>query len=133
VSGPEGERRAKLRFRRATPATSPLPSTLHLRFRSQAGVGEALLSTDEKLSFGQLAALPKLAAHPWLAPAQARLGEGAALGLFADARVLAPGLGGEAPILLSFGKKGPQVSLGLAVSPGALPALARLFAVEKSP
>jgi hypothetical protein len=133
ASAPGGERRAKLRFRRAMPSASALPSTLHLRFRAQGGVGEALLSPDENLSFSQLAVIAKLSAHPWLGPAQARLGEEAALGLFADARLLAPGLGGEAPVLVSFGKNGTRVSLALSVSAGALPAIARLFALEKSP
>ncbi|MDF3067540.1 MAG: uncharacterized protein K0R38_3141 [Polyangiaceae bacterium] len=128
-----GERRAKLRFRRAPADPSPLPSTLFLSFRADGGVGQVLLSPDEKLSLTQLDAVPKLATVTWLAKGQAQLGEEAALGLFADARLALPGGPDEAPVLLSFGKKAERISLGLSLSAAALPAVARLFALEKSP
>lgn len=133
AKAPGPERRAQLRFRRAGAAASALPGTLYLSWRAQGGVGQALLSPDEKLSLSRLDAAPKLALQTWLAQGQARLGEQTALGVYADARLVMPGGPEEAPVLLSFGKKATRISLGLSVSAAALPALARLFAVEKPP
>jgi hypothetical protein len=47
--------------------------------------------------------------------------------------LLAPGGPDEAPVLLSFGKKAERIALTLDVSASALPAVARLFALDRSP
>ena len=61
------------------------------------------------------------------------LADHTALSVFADARLLAPGGPDEAPILLSVGKRDERIAMTLEVSSAALPAFARLFALDRSP
>jgi hypothetical protein len=129
-----GERRAKLRFKPgAKAAPTPLPRSLSVSYRAHDGVGTVLVTVDDSLSLSSLEAGPRLRSVTWLGQGQAKLGENAALALFADTRLLVPGGPDEAPLLLAFGKKAEKIALSLDVSAAALPAVARLFALEKSP
>jgi len=47
--------------------------------------------------------------------------------------LVAPGGPDDAKALLSFGKKGDQIAVALDMAATALPALARLFALDRSP
>lgn len=127
-----GERRAKLRFRRAVGAKVPLPPALNVSWQALDGVGIIVVSADDLLGPSQLVALPRLDSVAWLRKAQP-LADQTALQLFADARLFAPGGPDDAPISLAFGKKAERVSMAVDISAAALPAVARLFALEKSP
>lgn len=130
----DGERRAKLRFKpSAKAASSPLPRSLNVSYRAKDGVGVVLVTVDDTLSLASLEAAPRLASVTWVGQGQVKLGENAALALFADARLVMPGGPDDAPLLLAFGKKADKIALSLDVSAAALPAVARLFALEKSP
>ena len=76
--------------------------------------------------------MPRLDSVAWLGKVQDPLADQAALQLFADARLFGAG-GDAAPILLTFGKKAERVQLTVDISAPALPAVARLFALETSP
>jgi hypothetical protein len=131
---PTGARRARIRFRRAMTAGSlPLPQSLNVSFEARDGVGSIFVSADELADTGALREQPRLGSLNWFAASEQRMSSTTALGLFADARLLAPGGPDDAPILLSFGKKAEQVALGLEVSAPALAAIARRFALDRSP
>jgi hypothetical protein len=129
-----GAGRARIRFRRATTAASlPLPPSLNVSFEARDGVGSIFVSADELVDTGVLSEQPRLGSLSWFAGSQQGMSDTTALGLFADARLLAPGGPDDAPILLSFGKKADHVALGLEVSAPALAAIARRFALDRSP
>ena len=56
-----------------------------------------------------------------------------ALEALLDVRLLAPGGPDDAKVLLSFGKRDERIAVGLDVAANALPAVTRLFALERSP
>jgi hypothetical protein len=130
----DGVRHAKIRFRpTGTPAKGQLLKSLSVSFGALDGVGEIVVSTGQSADLVTLHAAPRLGSLGWFTRSPPALADNTALGLFADARLLAPGGPDEAPILLSFGKKDEQTALTLEVSPPALAALARRFAVNRSP
>jgi hypothetical protein len=129
-----GVGRALLRF--GTPGQGsglPLPKSLSLSWEARDGVGYIVVSPDETLGLAPFADKSRLASSEWLSRSQPGLAELRALALFADARLVAPGGPDDAKVLLSFGKKGDQIAVALDVAATALPALARLFALDRSP
>jgi hypothetical protein len=93
-----------------------------------------VVSPDETLGLAPFADKSRLASSEWLTHSQPGLAELRALALFADTRLVAPGGPDDAKVaLLSFGKKGDQIAIALDVAATALPALARLFALDRSP
>lgn len=130
-----GARHARLQFRPgAQGATLPLPKSLNVSWKAEAGVGYIVVSPDELLGLSPfLGDRARLAASPWVARSQPGMSGKTALGVIADTRLLAPGGPDEAKLLLSFGKQDAQIVVALDVATGALPALARLFALDRSP
>lgn len=128
----DGVSRARLRFQRAATARS-LPAGLVVLWQVKDGVGQVLISADEATGFSALAALPRLDQAPWFAKGLLGPTDRTAAALLADARLLAPGGADDAPLLAVFGKKGEQIAITLDVSTVALPALARVFALNRSP
>jgi hypothetical protein len=132
--GPQGSRRATLRLQRAGRAALPLPSELFVSWQARDGVASIVISPDAKLGLAPLAEPARLGASAWLSQSQTRLSDRAALGLFLDARLLAPGPGPEpAPLLVTFGKQGERIVLSLDLAPPALRALSGRFGVDKTP
>lgn len=129
----DGVFRAKLRFQRAVAARSPLPPGLVVSWQAKDGVGQVLISADEATGFSALAAAPRLDQAPWFAAGKLAAAEQTAAALVADARLLVPTGADDAPLLASFGKKGEQIVVTLDVSTTALPAVARVFALNRSP
>jgi hypothetical protein len=123
---------ARLRFR-GQGSGLPIPPSLSLSWEARDGVGYIVVSPDETLGLAPFAEKSRLAASQWLTRSQPGLAELRALALFADARLVAPGGPDDAKVLLSFGKKGDQIAIALDVAATALPALARLFALDRSP
>lgn len=111
----------------------PIPKSLSLSWEARDGVGYIVVSPDETLGLAPFAEKSRLASSQWLTRSQPGLAELRALALFADARLIAPGGPDDAKLLLSFGKKGDQIAVALDVAATALPALARLFALDRSP
>jgi hypothetical protein len=129
-----GTRNARIRFRRTAGPPSPsLPKSLNVSFRARDGRGSIVVSAEELVDLDALSGQPRLGSLNWFSDSQQGLSNSTALSLYADARLLAPGGPDEAPILLSFGKKDEQTALGLDVSAPALAALARRFALDRSP
>ena len=129
-----GVARARLRFRSLGPRPGlPLPKSLSLTWEARDGVGYIVVSPDDTLGLAPFAGKSRLASSQWLTHSQPGLAELRALALFADARLVAPGGPDDAKLLLSFGKKGDQIAIALDVAATALPALARLFALDRSP
>jgi hypothetical protein len=136
VSAPAGAvQQARLRFQRARAAPGlTLPSELSVSWEARDGVGYVVISPDPKLGLAPFAPdAPRLGASNWLGRSDDQLGDRAALALFVDARLLAPGGGGPdgAPLLLSFGKRSSQILLSLEAAPSALSALSQLFALDR--
>jgi len=130
----DGTRRAKLRFARgAAGAGAPLPKSLSLSWQARDGVGIVVASADGALEPSAFEQAAPLSSVSWFTQSPHPVFEHAALGLFADARLALPGGPDNAPILLSFGKKGSQIALLVDVSVPALSALARRFALDRSP
>ena len=69
-----------------------------------------------------------LDAAPLLARAARAWGDQAALGLFVDSRLVAPGGPDDAPASLVVGKRRERIAVTLDLSPGALRSLARFWA-----
>jgi hypothetical protein len=129
-----GVHRARLRLRPAAQGPGlPLPKSLSVTWEAKDGVGYIVVSPDEGLGLAPFAEAQRLAASDWLKRSQPELAELRALGLFVDTRVFAPGGPDDAKLLLSFGKKADRVVLALDVAAAALPAVARLFALDRSP
>jgi hypothetical protein len=128
VQPADGRRKARLRFaRRSAGSALPLPPTLYITWEAKDGVALVVVSPDEVLgsaSFGGVS----LAASPFLAPIQRDWAERAALSVFADARLVAPGGPDEAPVLLAIGKRDERITVSLDVSAGALRALVPFWA-----
>ncbi len=136
-----GPARARLRFVRSRPpllahgagvnARSPLalPKELALAWEERSGVGYAAISTAADSGLGAFADARRLSSAPWLARTQQRLGAGVAFALFADAGLLGVSGMESAPLLLTFGKHGEGIVMGLEASPAALSALSKVFAL----
>ncbi len=134
LTSAKGPRRARLRFHSAGHGASvPFPKSLSVSWEARDGVGYIVISPDEALGLAPFAEPSRLAASAWLAKSQPEQAARTALGVFADARLLAPRGPDEAPILLSFGKRADQVVVALDVAAMALPAVARVFALDRSP
>lgn len=129
-----GVLRARLRLQNAGRASSlPLPRSLGVSWEARGGVGYVVVSPDETLGLTPFAEPSRLATSAWLAKSQPGQAEQTALGVFADARLLGPRGPDEAPLLLTFGKQADRVVVALDVASSALPALARVFALDRSP
>jgi hypothetical protein len=130
----DGIRHARLRFRPSGHgASSGLPSTLSLSWRAKEGVGYIVVSPDEALGISAFTEGSRLGSSAWLTRSQPSLADQRALELFVDTRLLAPGGPDDAKVLLSFGKRKEQIVVALDVAAPALPALSRLFALDRSP
>jgi hypothetical protein len=108
-----------------------LPNSLGLSWQARGGTGIIVVSADDRLSVGSIVGAPRLVSYDWF-------GRGghtndSALSVFADARLFGPGGPDSAPIVLSFGKQAEQIALSLDLSAPALSALARRFALNRSP
>ena len=131
---PSGARRARLRLRSPARGQSlPLPASLSVTWEARDGVGYIVVSPDEALGLAPFAEASRLASSEWLTHSQPDLAELRALSIFLDTRLIAPGGPDDAKLLLSFGKKADRIVLGLDVAATALPAVARLFALDRSP
>lgn len=131
---PSGVRRARLRLRSLAHGPSlPIPKSLSVTWEARDGVGYIVVSPDEALGLAPFAEASRLASSEWLAHSQPGLAELRALGIFVDTRLIAPGGPDDAKLLLSFGKKADRIVLALDVAATALPAVARLFALDRSP
>lgn len=130
-----GARHGRVQFRRsAQSAGLPLPKELHVSWTAEAGVGYIVVSPDALLGLSPLLGDgARLAASPWLVRSQPAMAGKTALGVVVDARLLAPGGPDDAKLLLSFGKQDGQIVVALDAAAAALPALARLFALDRSP
>jgi hypothetical protein len=130
-----GVRHARVRFQRPGQGSSVtlLPKSLSLSWQAQGGVGYIVVSADDTTGLSPLSDPPRLTGLDWLVRSQQGLADHTALSVFADARLLAPGGPDDAPMLLSFGKKDEHIAVSLDVSSNALPALARLFALDRGP
>lgn len=134
TKAPNGARRARLRLRPTGQAPHlPLPKSLSFTWEAKAGVGYIVISPDEGLGMAPFAEPERLAGVPWLLRSQPNLVGQSALRLFVDTRLLTPGGPDNAQTLLSFGKNADQIVVALDVAANALPALARLFALDRSP
>jgi hypothetical protein len=130
----KGARRARLRLQGPSRAASvPFPRSLGVSWEARDGVGYIVVSPDETLGLAPFAEPSRLAASAWLAKSQPAQAEHTALGVFADARLLGPAGPDAAPILLSFGKQADRVVVAVDIAASALPALARVFALDRSP
>jgi len=129
-----GARHARLRLRPvAHGAGMPLPPSLGITWEAKDGVGYIVVSPDEALGLAPFHEASRLAGSEWLLHSQPELAERRALAFFADARLLLPGGPDDAKLLLSFGEKADQIVLALDAAASALPAVARLFALDRSP
>jgi hypothetical protein len=90
------------------------------------------MTPDGGAKLASLLAGPRLGALDFLASG-AGFGDQTALSVFADARLFAPDASQSAPLFFAFGKKEQRVALAFDVSAVALPAVARLFALDRSP
>lgn len=131
--GADGAESARLRFQRVPGARPALPATLSVRWLARDGVGRVLISADEATGFADLANLPSLGQAGFFSQPQLGLGDQTAFALLADLRLLVPVGSDDAPFLLTFGKQAERMSLALDLSPAALPALVRGFALDRSP
>ena len=128
-----GAERAKIRFARSAASGSSLPKSFGLTWEAKGDTGVIVVSQDASLEPAAFGDGPVLGSHAWLARDPAAPPEQTAFALYLDARLLAPGGPDEAPLWLSFGKKDEQATLSLDVSAPALSALARGFALDRSP
>ena len=127
-----GVRHARVRFVRAGRGPSlRLPKSLSLSFEARDGVGYLVVSPDDAIGLTPFASPRQLASVDWLAQSGQASATQTALGVFADAGLLTPGGPDGAPILLSFGKKDEHIAVALDISTVALPALARVFALDR--
>ncbi len=130
----KGARRARLRLKSVAPGPAlPFPKSLGVSWEARDGIGYIVVSPDEALGLAPFADPARLAASTWLLASQPAQAQQTALGIFADARLVAPSGPDGAPILLSFGKNADHVVVALDVAAQALPALARVFALDRSP
>jgi hypothetical protein len=130
VAKPEGgTRKAVLRFARpAGGSTSPLPAALTVTWEAKDGVALVVVSPDQGLGVSAFAGVAPLGMSPFLARAEQDWAQHAALGMFADARLMAPGGPDDAPLLLTLGKRNEQIAVSFDLSPGALRSVARFWA-----
>jgi hypothetical protein len=129
-----GARRARLRLRSTGHGSSmPVPKSLSLSWEAKDGIGYIVVSPDEALGVTPFSASTRLDSFEWLAHSQPGLAEATALSIFADTRLFAPGGPDDAKVLLSFAKRPDQIVVALDVASAALPAVARLFALDRSP
>lgn len=128
-----GVRHARLRLRPAPAPGLPLPKSLSVTWEAKDGVGYVVVSPDEGLGLAPFAQASRLGSSEWLVRSQPDLAERRALGVFLDTRLIAPGGPDDAKLLLSFGKKADRIVVALDVAASALPAVARLFALDRSP
>jgi hypothetical protein len=132
-AGP-GARRARLRLRSTGHGPSlPLPKSLSLSWEAKAGIGYIVISPDEALGLAPFSTNARLDSFEWLKRSQPGLADRTALGIFADTRLFAPGGPDDAKVLLSFAKGQDQLVVALDIASAALPAVARLFALDRSP
>ena len=128
-----GPRRARLRLSGTGHGPSlPMPKSLSLSWEARDGIGYIVVSPDA-LGLTPFAASPRLGSSEWLAHSQLGLADRMALGIFADARLFTPGGPDDAKVLLSFAKEHEQIVVALDIASAALPAVARLFALDRSP
>lgn len=128
-----GAERAKLRFARAGSEALTLPKSLSVTWQPRGDVGVIVVSPEANLEPSAFDQGATLASRAWLARDPAAPPEQTALALYLDARLLAPGGPDEAPLWLNFGRKGDQTAFSLDLSAPALSALARRFALDRSP
>jgi len=129
-----GARHVRVRLRQSGRGPGlPLPKALSVSWEARDGVGYIVITPDPLVGLSPFAAPARLASSPWLTQSQPGLSAQTALALVADTRLLAPGGPDDAKLMLSFGKKDAQIVVGLDVAAAALPALARLFALDRSP
>jgi hypothetical protein len=135
-SGAPGAHRAQLRFLRTRHAAAlPVPSEVFVSWQVQDGVASVVVAPDAKTGLTPLAESSRLAASAWLTESQKRLADRAALGLYFDARLLAPvpPAPDPAPLFVTFGKQGERIVLSVDAAPLALRALSGRFGVDRSP
>jgi hypothetical protein len=128
-----GAERARVRFLPSGPRALALPKSLSLTWQARGDVGVIVLSPEGSLEPSAFEQGARLGERAWLARDPAGPLEQTALALYLDARLLAPGGPDEAPLWLTFGRKDEQTALLLELSAPALSALARRFALDRSP
>jgi hypothetical protein len=111
----------------------PFPKSLSLTWEAKEGVGYLVVSPDETLGLAPFASSSRLASSPWLTQRQPGLAEGSALSVLFDVNLIAPGGPDGAKVLVSFGEKEGRIVVAMDAAAPALPALAQLFALHRSP
>ena len=123
---------AQLRFkRRRDSVVLPLPASLTVTWEAKDGIGYVVVTPGGSASSAPFSEPVRLSASDWLQKTQPQLAAQSALGLYLDARLLAPGGPDDAPILLALGKRDGRIVLGVDLAPAALRAVSRIFALDR--
>jgi hypothetical protein len=124
--------RAHLRFKRQREgATVVVPPALSVTWEAKDGVGYVVVSPRAGAHLAPFNEPVRLDASAWLQKSQPNLAAQTALGVYLDARLLAPGGPDDAPVLIALGKREGRIVLGVDLAPPALHAVSRLFALER--
>jgi hypothetical protein len=113
--------RARLRFRRPSPASSS-PASVSVSWEAEGAIGSVVVAADDKVGLSPLRSADKLSGDPWQAEGS-KLGQASALALYLNTALLAPGGPDHAPLWVVLGKRGDQIVLEARISPSALGAL----------
>jgi hypothetical protein len=123
---------ARLRFKRQREgAVVPLPSSLSVTWEAKDGVGYVVVSPSAAFDWAPFNEPVRLGASAWLQKSQPQLAAQTALGVYLDARLLAPGGPDDAPLLIALGKREGRIVLAVDLAPAALHAVSRLFALDR--
>jgi hypothetical protein len=122
---------AHLRFKRQREGAEVLPPSLNVTWEAKDGVGYVVVSARTASGLAPFNEPVRLGASAWLQNSQPQLAAQAALGLYLDTRLLAPGGPDEAPMLLALGKRDGRIVLGADLAPAALHSVSRLFALDR--
>lgn len=123
---------AQLRFKRQrASAVLPLPPSLTVTWEAKDGIGYVVVAPSGSANLAPFSEPVRLSASAWLQKTQPQLAAQTALGLYVDARLVAPGGPDDAPMLLALGKREGRIVLGVDLAPAALRAVSRLFALER--
>jgi hypothetical protein len=128
TKSPGGARRAVVRFARPKASGGvPLPASLTMSWEAKDGLATVVVSPDESLGVGAWTGVTQLGASPFLAESGQDWDKQAALSVFADARLLAPGGPDDAPILLAMGRRKERIAVSIDLSPAALRSVAQFW------
>jgi hypothetical protein len=119
---------AQLRFKRQSDSPAlPLPASMTVTWEAKDGVGYVVVAPTGSANLAPFREPVRLSASAWLQKTQPQLAQQTALGLYVDARLVAPGGPDDAPTLIALGKRGDRIVLGVDLAPTALRAVSRLL------